>query len=1580
VSVTLTTGITSAAGDPLISPYAWSFTAEVAGGSGEFQAKTDYETGANPYSVFSADLDGDGDLDLATANYGSNTVSVLLNNGDGTFQAKIDYATSGYPISVFSADLDGDGYPDLAAANYYDNTVSVLLNKGDGTFEARIDYGTGSKPNSVFSADLNGDGDLDLATANYYSSTVSVLLNNGDGTFQTKNDYGTGSGPYSVFSADLDGDGDPDLAAANYYDNTVSVLLNNGDGTFQAKADYGTGSYPYSVFSADLDGDGDPDLAAANYGSHTVSVLLNNGDGTFQAKADYGTGSGPFSVFSADLDGDGDLDLAAANYGTNNVSVLLNNGNGTFQSKTDYGTGSGPFSVFSADLDSDGDLDLATANYGSNTVSVLLNSGGAPPAAGLAAYYPFNGSANDESGNGNDGTVEGATLVADRFGNANRAYSFDGLDDYIVVPHSQFFNFTEQISISFWAILQYGPSYYYPYHVIEKPDSWGIGQRQDSVSWGVFSSTGSPKTLWTHDLELNKQYHFIMNYDGSQMAIYINGSLDTSEAFTGSISTTTDDVYIGNTPDGDNFMGLIDDIRIYDRALSAAEIEALYHEDGWPLPAVPTGLAAAPGNGQVILTWSPNSEADLSHYVVYQSTTQGFTPTSADSVGKVLQPDTSFTAMDLTNGTTYYFKVAAVDESGNYSAASEEVSTTPYDPLRIGLVAYYPFSGNANDESGNANHGTEYGGVALVADRFENAGSAYSFDGVDDYIDVGSAANLNLPGSPLTIEAWVKGNDTTWAPNQVIFFSNENDGYGLAVMQTTGILQFAKVGVDGKYSDGSIKDTDWHQISIVYSASDSAYFYFDGVSDASNPQYYPRTFSTSQTYLIGGRTYLGYTNYFDGLIDDIRIYNRALSEAEIEALYREGGWLGQVTEYITSTGEVAFPGTDMTLNFTSQSGTDTIQVTAIDADPGGSLPADVALAADRYWTITHTGSGYFTVNLTFNLGAGAFDANEQIAPGNLKLLRRESNGSGEWAAVRSGATATDSTVTFAGLTSFSQFAVGRWTDVRGPAITNVTIPSSPEENNPITVTATVTDDNIVQLVILSYARGGSESYIQKWMQNLSGDSYERAIPGTSVTAAGVTYFIAAEDNLGNVSRSDTASIQVLYPPGTIKSGTAGSAFRYGFPFNQWRLISLPSDVDDKSVAGTIREVLETAPSDETWKLFRYEGPGPDDYATATNLALGESYFLKQVQSDLNIPFTLGAGQSVDLTGWSLTFPQRRWRFVSSPYPFPVTMDVNQTVFIGPYTYGEFGSGGQEGWSMAQVQTTFQPWGGYIVYNNTDQTQTLEVRPPGMAKALLAKGTSDPIGGWLLHITVEGEQYFDAGNVIGRLRGAIEERDEYDHPEPPYLDGYVSLAMDRPEWSPNSGMSRFTSDVRALEETNGAWDLDLRTKGETGPIAITCAIQGEVPPDIQVVLLDLARRQTCDITGGEQQEAITDYSEQLPYHLKVIAGTPDYVQGAIEEALARLPEEFALSQNYPNPFNPSTTIEYALPLPARVSLRVYNLLGREIAVLVNDWQDMGYYEIIWQGRDRAGRSVATGVYFAVLHADGHVLTRKMVLLK
>ena len=101
--------------------------------------------------------------------------------------------------------------------------------------------------------------------------------------------------------------------------------------------------------------------------------------------------------------------------------------------------------------------------------------------------------------------------------------------------------------------------------------------------------------------------------------------------------------------------------------------------------------------------------------------------------------------------------------------------------------------------------------------------------------------------------------------------------------------------------------------------------------------------------------------------------------------------------------------------------------------------------------------------------------------------------------------------------------------------------------------------------------------------------------------------------------------------------------------------------------------------------------------------------------------------------------------------------------------------------------------------------------------------------------------------------------------------------------------------------------------------------------------------------------------------------------AVEDELG-LPEVFALHSNYPNPFNPASTIRYDLPEAVNVVLIVYDLAGREIAQLISDNLPAGYHDIVWNGRDKAGRAVPTGIYIARLVTPEYTKSIKMVLLK
>ncbi|MFI3137636.1 MAG: FG-GAP-like repeat-containing protein [Methylococcaceae bacterium] len=350
-----------------------------------FAPKTDVSVGAYPLSVISADFNGDGKLDLATANADDDTVSVRLGDGSGGFSGTIEVPVGNSPISIISADFNGDGKLDLATADDY---VSVRLGDGSGGFSGTATVSVGDNPTSIISADFNGDGKLDLATANYDSKDVSVRLGDGSGGFSGTATVSVGYRPYSVISADFNGDGKLDLATANGISNNVSVLLGDGSGGFSGTTTVPVGKLPASIISADFNGDGKLDLATANVSSNNVSVRLGDGNGGFTGTTEVPVGYRPYSVISADFNGDGKLDLATTILNFSSAAFVgLGDGSGGFSGTTTVPVSNYPYSSISADFNGDGKPDLAAATYsaaGSN-VSVLLNTTVAPSATLIIA-------------------------------------------------------------------------------------------------------------------------------------------------------------------------------------------------------------------------------------------------------------------------------------------------------------------------------------------------------------------------------------------------------------------------------------------------------------------------------------------------------------------------------------------------------------------------------------------------------------------------------------------------------------------------------------------------------------------------------------------------------------------------------------------------------------------------------------------------------------------------------------------------------------------------------------------------------------------------------------------------------------------------------------------------------------------------------------------------------------------------------------------------------------------------------------------------------------------------------------------
>jgi hypothetical protein len=262
-------------------------------GMGGVAVNQRFEIGGSPRALAARDFDGDGHVDLAVvADDGSSgsRVHLLLNDGSGGIAetrvaaelANESTGKEGRARAIAAADLDQDGDFDLAVPRASDDDLVVLLNDGSGGFSVGDSLATGAGPASVSAFRLNDDSAVDLAVANGAGDDVSVLVNSFRSGFINEIRLDFRSPPRAIRAGDFNGDGNEDLVAASGdgSDSHVAVLVNEGTGAFTKGNALPVGADPRDIVVADFDGDGDPDLATANQASDDVSVLLNDGSFT----------------------------------------------------------------------------------------------------------------------------------------------------------------------------------------------------------------------------------------------------------------------------------------------------------------------------------------------------------------------------------------------------------------------------------------------------------------------------------------------------------------------------------------------------------------------------------------------------------------------------------------------------------------------------------------------------------------------------------------------------------------------------------------------------------------------------------------------------------------------------------------------------------------------------------------------------------------------------------------------------------------------------------------------------------------------------------------------------------------------------------------------------------------------------------------------------------------------------------------------------------------------------------------------------------------------------------------------------
>jgi FG-GAP-like repeat len=346
--------------------------------------------GAEPGSVAIADFNGDGKLDIVTANAASGDASVLLGDGKGGFSPApgSPFPAGHSPNDIAVGDFNRDGCLDLAFANHETQQLTVLLGNCRGGFapspHSPVTVAVKPHPHGIATGDFNGDGKLDLVTDSWAEDRLEILFGDGKGGFTQGSYVPVGKHPYQrIRVADLNGDGNPDIVSTNLEGDNVTILLGDGKGGFRQPpgSPFPCGDSPFSVAIGDLNGDGIPDLAIVNSPSSTsdrsgqdgLTILIGDGKGGFRkmSGSPFVTDKRPNMVAIGDLNGDGVGDAVVSNPDSDTITIFTMSRKGSLAARSTLSVPGRPKGIAIADLNGDGKTDIVVTNSASNTVTVI---------------------------------------------------------------------------------------------------------------------------------------------------------------------------------------------------------------------------------------------------------------------------------------------------------------------------------------------------------------------------------------------------------------------------------------------------------------------------------------------------------------------------------------------------------------------------------------------------------------------------------------------------------------------------------------------------------------------------------------------------------------------------------------------------------------------------------------------------------------------------------------------------------------------------------------------------------------------------------------------------------------------------------------------------------------------------------------------------------------------------------------------------------------------------------------------------------------------------------------------------------
>ncbi len=555
------------------------------------------------------------------------------------------------------------------------------------------------------------------------------------------------------------------------------------------------------------------------------------------------------------------------------------------------------------------------------------------PTNGLLAWYPFNGNANDESGKGNHGTVYSATLTSDKSGNPNKAYNFAGNARIQITPDTSLN--TRIISINAWvnfANTNLGMLVTRRKWSDASAEQYSFdtkafyvkrnGACQAATGWSPLNFNNTPGTsTWAM---------VTVTYDGINMKYYLNGALNSSSnlsSFINMDSCIGADIIFGATWSSFPFYysGKLDDVSIYNRALNASEIQKIYTECSALISIQPSnqsitetlnsGFKTKSIVAGVSYQWQQNSGISF----INLTNTGNFNGTNSDSL--------QITNADISLNNTYYRCIISNGLGCKDTTIAVRLTVNklilkniPFYLPDSNLVAWYPFNGNAIDESGNGNNGIVLGAI-LTQDRVGNLLKSYSFNGTSARIKVPYSASLKTP--IITVNVWMKPSNTNIA--QIITKRNwlnaSNEQYSIDnkdfyIKRNSNCI--TDQGWKTVNYSSSLPIQTWSMLSVSYDGRYINYYRNGVLINTNDLSTYKEMDTCLGAELSFGACWANFPFWYNGNLDDISIYSRGLSTSEIWQIYT------QCRKVIINQPVDVSKGVGQTVQFSTQSLIDTI--------------------------------------------------------------------------------------------------------------------------------------------------------------------------------------------------------------------------------------------------------------------------------------------------------------------------------------------------------------------------------------------------------------------------------------------------------------------------------------------------------------------------------------------------------------------------------------------------------------------------------------------------------------------------------